>query len=88
MSVRHLLWRSVPVTCLDCRITVTDLSKKARLMKMLEIIKLFPSLLPDGTPASDSHAITWLLERSEILEQLVQLAGMVTMPVDAAEMLR
>jgi hypothetical protein len=88
MSVRHLLWRSVPVTCPECFITVTDPFKKARLMKMLEIIKLFPSSLPDGTPASDSHAITWLLERSEILEQLVQLAGMAAAPVDAAEMLR
>ena len=42
-------------------------------MQMLGIVKMFPQTQPDGSRASESHAVSWLLQNSSLLKQLSQL---------------
>jgi hypothetical protein len=37
---------------------------------MLEIVKLFPQVQPDGTPTCDADAVTWLLSNPALLKKL------------------
>ena len=72
MRLRHLLWRSVPVDCPPCLVRITAPANTKRLMQMLDIVKMFPQTQPDGSPASESHAVSWLLQNSSLLKQLSQ----------------
>ena len=73
MRLRHLLWRSVPVDCPPCSVRITAPANTKRLMQMLDIVKMFPQTQPDGSRASESHAVSWLLQNSSLLKQLTQL---------------
>ena len=73
MRLRHLLWRSVPVDCPPCSVRITAPANMKRLMQMLDIVKMFPQTQPDGSRASESHAVSWLLQNSSLLKQLSQL---------------
>jgi len=93
MRLRHLLWRSVPVDCPPCSVTITSpvnnkINNMKRLMQMLDIVKMFPQTQPDGSPASESHAVLWLLQNCLLLKQLSQLvlpAGGSSAPDTAAD---
>jgi hypothetical protein len=37
---------------------------------MLEIVKLFPQVKPDGAPTCDADAVTWLLRNPALLKKL------------------
>jgi hypothetical protein len=75
MLLRHLLWRSVPIEYAQCSIAIKDRTDTKVVKQMLEIAKLFPSMLPDGTPSSEAHAVTWLLSNPVLLDTLSQAAG-------------
>ena len=88
MRLRHLLWRSVPVACPPCSVAITAPNNMKRLIDMLNIVKLFPQTQPDGSPASESHAVSWLLQNYSLLQQLSQLvlpAGGSSVPETAAD---
>lgn len=75
MRLRHLLWRSVPCQCEPCHVTITAPAKTKHVHAMLEIAAKFPGMTPDGSPASDLHAQSWLLQEcsADLLKQLSQL---------------
>jgi hypothetical protein len=57
-------------------------------MQMLDIVKMFPQTQPDGSRASESHAVSWLLQNSSLLKQLsllVMFAGGSSVPDTAAD---
>ena len=86
MRLRHLLWRSVPVDCPPSPVTVTLPSQMQHLMQMLEVGKLFPRKLPDGSPACESDAVSWLLQHPPLLQQLCEITGSSSVPADEAKM--
>lgn len=76
MRLRHLLWRSVPCDYPPCSITITAPQMMLHLKAMLEVASTFPRLLADASPASESHAVSWLLVHPQLLKQLSQSQGM------------
>jgi hypothetical protein len=48
----------------------------SRLKAMLKVASMFPRLLADASPASESHAVSWLLDHPQLLEQLSRSQGM------------
>jgi len=56
------------------------------LMQMLDVGKLFPRKLPGGSPASESDAVSWLLQHPPLLQKLSKVAGSSSVPADEAEM--
>ncbi len=77
MLLRHLLWRFVPIECGPCS-AIKDNSKKGVLLGMLDVAKLFPNVLPDGSPTNEDHAVSWLLSNPDLLDKLSQVAGFTT----------
>ena len=75
MRLRHLLWRSVPCQCEPCHVTITAPAKTKHVHAMLEIAAKFPRMTADGSPASDLHAQSWLLQEcsADLLKQLSRL---------------
>ena len=86
MRLRHLLWRSVPVDCPPSPVTVISPSQMQHVMQMLDVGKLFPRALPGGSPASESDAVSWLLQHPPLLQKLSKVAGSSSVPADEAEM--
>ena len=67
--MRHLLWRTVPLRCPSlCPIIISDKVLRARIMQMLEIVKLVPS----AATASESDAVAWLVARPPQLSPLLR----------------
>jgi hypothetical protein len=56
-------------------VTITAPAKTKHVHAMLDIAAKFPRMTADGSPASDSHAQTWLLQEcsADLLKQLSQL---------------
>jgi hypothetical protein len=75
MRLRHLLWRSVPCLCDPCKVTITKPAKTGNLLKMLDIASKFPRTTADGSPATDLHAQSWLLQdcNADLLKRLSEL---------------
>lgn len=73
MHLRHLLSRSLPFECPPSSVKIIS-ANKVQLVTLLRIVKKFPRMLPDGSPASDSDAVSWLLgnEGHSCLEELSQ----------------
>ena len=46
------------------------------LTAMLSVASKFPRLLADASPASESHAVLWLLDHPLLLEELLQSQNM------------
>jgi hypothetical protein len=84
MLLRHLIWRSVPCQFPPCHVKITVPNKTKHLYDMLGIASKFPRMLPDGSPASDLHARSWLLQKSGsvILKQLSQALNIAPLPKD------
>ncbi len=84
MCLRHLLWRSVPCQYPPCGVTITAPRKTKHLHDMLDIASKFPRMLPDGSPASDLHARSWLLQKSssDFLKKLSQELNIQPLPND------
>jgi hypothetical protein len=57
-------------------VTITARDKTRHLTAMLDIASKFPRLLADGSPADESHAVSWLLNERQLLEQLAQSQSM------------
>jgi hypothetical protein len=76
MRLRHLLWRSVPCDYPQCPVTITAREKLHHLTAMLDVASKFPTLLADGSPANESHAVSWLLDHPQLLEQLCHSQSM------------
>jgi hypothetical protein len=57
-------------------VTITARDKPRHLTAMLDIASKFPRLLADGSPADECHAVSWLLNERQLLEQLAQSQSM------------
>ncbi len=77
MRLRHLVWRFVPIECAPCS-AIKDNTKKKVLLDMLGVAKLFPYVLPNGSPTNEDHVVTWLLSNPVLLDKLSQVAGFIT----------
>ena len=76
MRLHHLLWRSVPSDYPPCLVTITAPDKTLHLTVMLNVASKFPRLLANASPASESHAVSWLLDHPLLLEELLQSQNM------------